>query len=541
MGRGKEGPAPKLVFEQPSAGRIARHYIPVVAIAAIFVVVIATMPSTVPTGSGLPGSSSTPTPSPSGITPAAPPDSPGIAVSGVHCKPGARQVTWSDYAPLCEPAWHGDNGGSTSPGVTSNTITVTYRYAVSEAEKVLYSLVAPSVVGTNSGTIATMEGYIKLFNRTFELYGRHVVLKPFTGKGDFLQEDEGNDASAAQADAAHAKALGAFADVSLLASTPLYDQDLAKEGVVAIGASLMTQQWFEQYAPYEFSPSASCNELAQGGAEFVGRSMAGMPAIYAGNPAMHTEIRRFGLIYPSVTEYTACADTFVHTMEDTYHVTPAKVVAYSINLGELGQEATSIIAQMKAANVTTVICACDPVSPILLTESAVAQNYYPEWFSFNIGNSFARLPDQKEWAHAFGAGTQTLPLSEQEAYQAWELADPGTQPPSPTFATVYVNLLLLFDALQAAGPDLTPQTLERGFFHLPESLPGGEFGTWVFGKNVFAPTASTGIVWWDPQAISVSSGKKGAWLACNGGKQYGILPGFQLPPAHQQLQCFGSG
>jgi hypothetical protein len=527
--------------------RTLRHYLPVVLVAAVFVAVVATMPTTVPTASNaVPGGALSKRAAavaqgrlPAGITPAPTPGTPGITVGGVSCGPGVRQVPWSAYAPICEPAWHGNNGGATWPGVTRTTITITYRYAVSQEEQVLYALVAPSVIGTNAGTIAAMQGYIKLFNRTFELYGRHVVLRPFVGRGDFLEEDQGNDAPQAQADAYRAKALGAFADVSFLASTPLYDQDLAKEGIISIGATFMTQRWFEQEAPYAYSPIAPCDELAKGGAEFVGRSMAGMPAIYAGSPSLRDRIRKFGLVYPDLPDYTECADAFLQALERNYGVRNVTVAPYAPNVAELDKEATNIVAQMRAAGVTTIICACDPVSPILLTQDAHAQGYIPEWFSFNIGDAFARLPDQVEWAHAMAAGSQDIPLADQEAYRAWELAEPGTQPPTPTFGAIYENLLLLFDALQAAGPDLTPWTFERGFFSLPPSEPGGQFGAWLFGHDVFAPTASTGVVWWSPSTISIADGKRGAWLACNDGRQYGIRGNFNLPPDHVQLQCFG--
>ncbi len=535
---GGGGGRERIVLERKGRWQVARHYLPLLIAAAVFFAVVATMPTVVSQASSFPPGSPG-SPSASGITPAASPGTPGVTVDGTQCGPGIRQVPWSRYAPICEPAWHGSNGGSTYPGVTKTTITITYRYAVSAAEKVLYSLVAPSVVGTNSGTIAAMEGYIKLFNKTFELYGRHVVLKHFVGKGDFLKEDEGQDAPQAQADAVTAKQLGSFADVSLLGSTPLYDQDLAKEGIISIGATAMPQSWLEQYAPYAYSPGASCNELAKGGAEFIGRSMAGMPAIYAGSPSLTSQIRKFGLIYPDVAEYQACAQTFEKDLKTEYHLN-VKVAAYTLNIGELETETTSIIAQMKADHVTTLICACDPVSPILLSEAAVSQNYYPEWFSFDIGNGFARLPEPSEWKHAIGAGAQDIPNSELGAYKAWQLAEPGTQPPTPTFAAVYENVLLLFDALQAAGPNLNPTTFEKGFFSLPQSEPGGEFGEWLFGRNVFAPTASTGVVKWSPTAISAASGKRGAWLACNGGKQYGIRGDLNLPPDHVQLNCPGA-
>ncbi len=525
----------KLVLQAPTTGRVLKRYLPVVVLVAAFFAIIGTLPSTISTAS-----TSTNIPNVH-VTPPAAPGTPGTTVGGVKCKPGVRQLPWSHYAPICIPKWTGNNGGATAPGVTAKTITITYRYAVSPSEQELYSLVAPSVVGTNAGTIQAMQAYIKIFNKYFELYGRKVVLKPFTGKGDFLKEDMGEDAAQAEADAATAKSLGAFADVSILASTQLYDQYLAHEHIIAIGATLMRQSWFKQYAPYEYSPSAPCGELSAGAANFIGRAMAGMPAIYAGNKSMQTETRKFGILYPSNPQYTYCAQQAVKTLESVYHVHPV-VVAYSIDVATLASEAASIMDKMKADGVTTIMCACDPVSPILLTQDANAMKYYPEWFWFDIGNAFARLMNQAEWAHALGGGIPTPPLNQQGAYKAFEMADPGVTP-SPTFSAVYEPLLLLFDGLQAAGPDLTPQTFEKGFFKLPPSLPGGMFGYWKFGHDVFAPVSSDGIVWWSPTAISPVSGKKGAWLPCNNGKQFaelaGVAPGLSLPPAHQQLQCFG--
>jgi hypothetical protein len=109
----------------------------------------------------------------------------------------------------------------------------------------------------------------------------------------------------------------------------------------------------------------------------------------------------------------------------------------------------------------------------------------------------------------------------------------------PSFPFVYEAVLLLFDGLQAAGPDLTPQTFARGVASLPPSIPGGMFGAWRFGKGIFDPSANFRVVWWDPSAVSGLDGHKGAWLNCNGGKSYYFYSAPSSLPAHTQLRCFG--
>ena len=73
-----------------------------------------------------------------------------------------------------------------------------------------------------------MNTYINYFNKQYELYGRHVVLKPYKGQSDYIQEDQGNDAPQAQADAQNEAESGAFADATYyLKASELFQQPLA--------------------------------------------------------------------------------------------------------------------------------------------------------------------------------------------------------------------------------------------------------------------------------------------------------------------------
>jgi hypothetical protein len=383
----------------------------------------------------------------------------GVAITGVRCGPGVRQFGWSRYAPPCVPAFHGNNGGATAPGVTATTITLTYALANTAQQQAIDSL-AGAANFHQRAYVADLETYIRFFNTQFELYGRHVVLKPFQAQGDYIAEDQGQDLGAAQADAVTAKDLGAFGDVTFsLTASEFYEQDLA----------------------------ATCG---------------------------------------------------VHF---------AEVVAYSINVAEYENQAVSTVALMRAHGVTTVVCACDPIFPILLTDAAAQQGYEPEWLATNFGDPVGRDYNQTEWSHAISGGIQFPPLTSTEAYRAFELAAPGQHPAEwepnspPYFYVAYYTLMQVFDALQQAGPDLTPQTFERAMFSLPSSEPGGVVGgQWTFGQDVFDPISSFGIVWWSPSARSDLDGGTGAWQWCNGGRIYDVADLAALGGPHRQLRCFNS-
>jgi hypothetical protein len=108
-------------------------------------------------------------------------------------------------------------------------------------------------------------------------------------------------------------------------------------------------------------------------------------------------------------------------------------------------------------------------------------------------------------------------------------------------AAVYGVAIQLFDSLQAAGPDLNPQTFETAEFGLPPSLPGGDLGDWAYGSNVFTPETDYPLAWYDPNAVSGLNGDKGAWQTCSGsdGAFRPWTPASAYGPAHTQLHCFG--
>ncbi|NNN20442.1 MAG: hypothetical protein HKL80_00370, partial [Acidimicrobiales bacterium] len=412
----------------------AKFYLPILILVFAVVLAVAAYPSKSPNSSSLSIGNA--------VLGTSMAQRPGLTRSGLQCGPNIRQVTWSKYSPMCEPKFTGNNGNATSPGVTKNTITITYRVPASSLSGLTASFFPPQLVGTQAQALQTMQTYIDLFNKEFELYNRHVVLKTFVGKGNELTELQGQGQEQAQQDALTAKSDGAFADVSLLASTQLYDQDLANEHVISIGAIAQPQSWFESYAPYEFSPNGTCDDSATVSATIIGRTMANQNAIFAGEPSFTKQKRKFGLIYPENPSYAGCALELAKIIATRYHSPMVREVAYTINIQQAVPQATNVIAQMKAHGVTSIVCACDPLFPIWLAMAANQQNYSPEWLATNFGDIFGQKVSTSQWSHDISGGLVTQPKLQQEAYQAYKLEDP-TGTPSPEFASIYEPLLLL--------------------------------------------------------------------------------------------------
>ena len=446
-----------------------------------------------------------------------------------------RQVPWSAYAPLCEPAYHGNNGGATSTGVTASTITITYRMADSGQS----TTGAAGSAGRPSDQqyVQDLQTYLGLLNRQYELYGRHVVLKVFHGRSDWLKEREGQDPSGAKADAATARDLGSFADVSIYSATEPYGADLASDRVITTGTAALPQSWYAERAPFAYNANPTSTSFALYAANLACQRANGLPAIFAGDPSLRARTRVFGLLVPQSPSYSTTADLLESQLRQCGAVV-AKRIDYALNIQTASQQASSAMAQMKAAGVTTVLCACDPAAPIVDTQAADQQNYHPEWSALWWGDPVGRDYTQGQWSHASASAGASPNAKTTEAYRAFKLADPHGEPAARSFTIPYEYLLYVFNALQAAGPDLTPQTFEQGMFSLPPT-PAGLFGPWTYGNGAFTPRSAFQVGWWDPNYTSAYDATKGGYRDCEGGAYFPADNPFAYGKTHIQLHCFG--
>jgi hypothetical protein len=490
---------------------------------------------------GVTGSGPGTTNSGGGAVPAGPvaPSKAGVARSGVHCRAGARQVTWSVYAPPCVAKYTGNNGGATSRGVTGSTITLSYRVSTSADDAAISAATGSAAPPKDSAFVQDLQTYINYFNTQFELYGRKVVLKTFNGQGDYIQEDQGQGADRAQADAATAHSLGAFGDATfqLRGSNP-YWSSLAQQGIVAWGPLGFPSSYYEKYAPYWYSYTPSGTSVAAWMGDLTCRRMAGMNAIFAPDTTYKHTVRKFGLVHPDNPEYVAVANELKAQLKGC-GVGITREATYSINVAQYQTEATNVVAQMRAKGVTTVLCYCDPVVPIFLGNAAQAQRYHPEWVQPYWGDAQARQPQSGNWGGLIASGGTWPAQSQNEAYTVYKAASHGGEPHEKYFAAAYAELMQIYMGLQAAGPTLTPQNLQRGYQSLPPTGTG-QAGKWRFtGAHQFTPQSFGMVGWYDPHHRSNFDGANGGYVSCDSGQ---LFP-FDNPDAwggpRKQMHCFG--
>jgi hypothetical protein len=158
-----------------------------------------------------------------------------------------------------------------------------------------------------------------------------------------------------------------------------------------------------------------------------------------------------------------------------------------------------------------------------LTSKAQEQGYEPEWIITGAAlvdvDVVGQLYQQDQWSRAFGVSFlgPMQPIRGTLGYAAYKLMRPNDEP-SPLVDILYYDMYLLAIGLQMAGPNLTPETFERGMFAYPGGT--GLAGTWKFLNGRYTPTIDAREIYWDRNRTSVQNNEKGAYLETEPGKRY---------------------
>ena len=362
--------------------------------------------------------------------------------------------------------------------------------------------------------------FVDYFNRVYQTYGRKVQVVFYKAKTPLLAGAEGGHQEEANADALTVgQEIKAFAD--LMAQAPAYADALVRQGVVGFGTFHLSKSWYQARAPYAWASLPDCTWIAEQSIDYVVKRLGQGTARWAGDPAMRTKPRSIGLVVPDSPWYQECAN-HAESLYKAAGYKFARRVNYPLNFNQSSQTATNVVAQMKAAGVTTVMCMCDPLLPYFATPQANQQGYQPEWLVAGFGATdtdiVGQFYDQGQWSHAFGMGVVGELKSgyESESYRAYKAI--RTDEPAQLRDIMYFPLVWLFTCLQMAGPNLTPKTFEAGCFAMPHRQ--GELGSWKFGPGDYTAVSDAREVYWDPEGTSAWNNRKGRYVATLGGQRF---------------------
>jgi hypothetical protein len=529
-------------------GRLLRGYGPVLAMIAAFALMVTLVPTVareqtvVHDGTAAAGSVSTIAPGTGAVVPGAPGSAPvttGPAGGGTSttrgivaghtsgCTDRVQQVPGDPYSPPCV-LFGGDNGGATTRGVTRDSVTVALRLTADpDLSSTIAKLAGSDVIDTTDDAARTAQGLVDYFNSRFQLYGRKLKLVPYQGRGALTRELLGAGQEQANADGIRvANEIGAFADATGL--TEPYADALARQHVMAFGAPYMSRQWFVDRRPYAWSTFTDCSLLAENGADWLGKRILGKPAAYAGG-SLQGRQRKLGIVVPDNPEYQQCLQDGLKIGHAAgYDATP---ISYSLDLTNLSNQAASIVAKLKAAEITSVAVFSDPILPVYLTAKAHEQGYYPEWLvqgtAFTDTDVAGQLYDQTEWQHAFGISSLGPQLPERAGlgYNAYRAV--RADEPAHSVELIYYQLYMIAMGIQLAGPALTPASFERGMFSYAGGT--GEAGTWGFGPGHYTPTKDYKEVWWDGTRASPYNNRQGTYSTNGTRFRLGRVPAGDPP------------
>ena len=466
----------------------------------------------------------------------------GRTAGGFACSQGVAQIPWATYAPPCVARFTGNNGGATAPGVTASTITIAVRVATDAqgANSLELQAEAQAAGGVDDKTnwqyLQTLTNY---FNKTFELYGRKVVFAQYNGQSNATNEALGEDEAQACADAdeaatsLHAFGLGDY-NGFLTASEPLADCAARYHLYAPEGADYFPDSYYQQWNPYVWSLAMNCTTINQGVEDYGAKQLYPYPTKWAGMDGLtnlNGKPRKFAIYVPNNAGYQSCTDYGKQLAEQKYHESPSRYdqYNYALDISTWPQSAQNAMVKFAADQDTTVVLACDPISPIFMTQDAVKEDYFPEWMLIGVAltdsDNLAQLWDQQAISgHLFGlsqGGDEAAALSPTgEIAKTWEAASGQSSLANPEIYLDYIWLIAMFDQLQAAGPDLNIQNLAAGTRRLP--ILGGPHpvaGTWNW-TTLHTAIVDSRQVYWDANRKSIADGKQGTYVQIYNGQRF---------------------
>jgi hypothetical protein len=497
--------------------------------------------------------------------PVAPPPLP-PPLEGVGGRPNQKRCvgnpprqTEDPTSPPCVPFFEGDNFGATYQGVNKDEIKVlayfdqaAYGDEPSPAGGTYVDMSQPrrppceetyparpafAIDPNRCDHVITrvLKSYQRYFNTRFQTYGRKVHY--------YAYFTTASTAAGRRGDAvANWEKLKPFAVINWAIFNGFgaeYEEAMNKLGVLSFSSTKgsVPNAFYRRNAPLSWGFYPDVEHWAQMYSSYVCQKVVPYKVRRFGNPsgqgAPNGEKRRFGLWYttdpqrPDLqlfaelvrAQIVKCGANVVD--ERTFSSTGA-----AVNTQDTGTEATQAVASFSSRDVTTVLYMGGEEARF--GTSADAARYYPEIVIagdlFVDNNSSAKLQNQNVWKNAFG---QTFALrvnrpEDSPGFRAYKEGDPEGDDNGVFVArNIYPDHFMLFQAIQVAGPKLTPEAIDEGFHAIPEKGSVDPYiAAFFFDPGDYTSVKDAAEQWWDPNGRATGSGAQpGCWRMTHQGKR----------------------
>jgi hypothetical protein len=474
---------------------------------------------------------------------------PGVASGDTsHCVGGRQYDPGLAYwAPPCVPGAPGapfpNNGGSTGPGVTGDSITMV-DYVTNYGAEVNAILQAQGQLVTADDAKPFDAAMSNFINKRYTLYGRKFKIVTYQSPCQAVPPDV--RCLTQDID----KVIDQYKPYAFFWNTTLCSAcfaEIARKGVVALGGDGFSDKFGNDLKPYFYSGGESATRVETGFAEWWCKNMTsvgtGRKAKYAlpNNPAQNFngQPRRLGVISTNdpdnedtVKQVLApalakCGDKIWHTYFYDQNInTAAQQVEAGISAMDTPQDPASVV-----------LCLCDSVAPAFLYQGEMNHNYYPEnviasdqqmdydtagqSYTSTNGQPVLACPNPSRgcvYDMAFGLSIEESPEPQGGDVGVRVIKDgggagaPGHM--TPIVASQWArHYSMLANFMEAAGPRLTPANMQAASVGLPAVGGGGSGktllqvapGDWYWMQD-------TRVVYFDKHKASPYNGQPGTYV-----------------------------
>lgn len=482
----------------------------------------------------------------------------GARPSDKQCVGNPPRQTEDPLSPPCVAFFSGNNGGSTYKGVSATEIRAVAYVSCYGGGEDQQDINATVPCGTYldldrplpSGSTVTprmLQALQRFFNARYQTYGRHVHLFVYFGKYDASQQNPQNQASDAmrRADAAdNAQHIGPLADltfdVSWQAHTAAYEQTMAGYGVLGFDSDMeRPASLFSANPDRIWGYNPTLEEQADRFVSYVCRKIVPFPVSFSGNVADTGKTRKLGLLYAgqSASSYPEFARYGQLVQDGLKSRCGGVAVVHTFFTGESAEStngapngypasAASDMADFQRQGVTTIIWAQGLEHEH--SDAGAKIGYLPEYVYAGDGvlDDFVPFRYQNQAASSHAILVSTVPRfgtnSQDVCGQALLEVDPSANANDLAWACHYYPYLRqFFTAVQVAGPNLSPDTINQGFRAIPQRTSSDpQTPACYYPAGVYTCVHDATAAWWDNTGRAPNSNGAGCWRLMQGGARY---------------------
>ncbi len=466
----------------------------------------------------------------------------------------AGRQTEDELSPTCVPYFAGSNGGVTYQGVTGREVRVVLYYDdITSINTSQGSSTPPTntIVDVDDPprprehpVISVTRSWQKYFYRRYAAYGRKVHLFVHFGSRD-AQGSHSPGSVAGDAALAY-RTLKPFAVLNFSGGglAGYYNEYMWQHGVLVFGAPAgHNNQFFSRYPGLHWGYNPTLEYSAAQYTEAVCGILKGRPADGMGvgtvGDAQNGTSRKYGLLttsdrdWPGVRAQTVLSKRLI---AERCGIKPVVEMSYPRNGrsvdNDLNQQnyADNIARQFQQSGVTTILWPAGHETKI--SRAMARMRYYPEIIAgdddLQASRVTGRFQDQVAWNQAWVVTSQAYQPAPEERICTQAFRSVDQQAPASDvhdFACeAYTDLRQLHTGIQAAGPRLTPETLNQGMHAIPRiESTNRQLPTCYYLANDYTCVKDSAIMHWDATAGSASDAKPGCWRMVGDGRRF--LPG----------------